>query len=70
MSFTKLLGASVAALAFGAVVAAGPAVAESSIPAPVSAPVPIELSTGSALTDFFDTLLRSLHCKSSYECDY
>ncbi|MCP2316611.1 hypothetical protein APR12_001948 [Nocardia amikacinitolerans] len=68
MSFTKLLGAGVAALAFGAVLTAGPAVAEPLTPAPVVAPgepAPGGVSSGSAV---LDPILRLLRCGSAYSC--
>ncbi|MEV0032961.1 hypothetical protein [Nocardia sp. NPDC050793] len=68
MSFTKLLGAGVAALAFGAVLTAGPAAAEPITPTPVIAPgEPAPgASSGSAV---LDPLLRMLRCGSAYSCN-
>ncbi|BDU02541.1 MULTISPECIES: hypothetical protein [Nocardia] len=75
MSFTKLLGAGITALAFGAVLSAGNAVAEPLAPAP-SAPAPVVapgepapggVSTGSSLIDL-SSLLRLLQCGSAAQC--
>ncbi|GGN86590.1 MULTISPECIES: hypothetical protein [Nocardia] len=71
MAFTKLLGASIAALAFGAVLTAGPAAAAPLTPAPVVAPgepAPGGTSTGSSLIDGFGSLLRQLQCGSAITC--
>ncbi|WP_156094838.1 hypothetical protein [Nocardia lijiangensis] len=71
MSFTKLLSAGVAALAFGAVLTAGPALAEPLTPTPVIAPgepAPGGTSSGSALTNVFEQLLRTLRCGSAAVC--
>ncbi|BDT94209.1 hypothetical protein IFM12275_41850 [Nocardia sputorum] len=70
MSFTKLLGAGITALAFGAVLSAGNAVAEPLAPAPVVAPgepAPGGVSTGSSLIDL-SSLLRLLQCGSAAQC--
>ncbi|WP_431965143.1 hypothetical protein [Nocardia sp. bgisy134] len=69
MSFTKLLGAGVAALAFGAVLTAGPAAAEPITATPVIAPGEPAPSSGSALISGFDGLLRLLRCGSAYSCN-
>ncbi len=72
MAFTKLLGAGIAALAFGAVLAAGPATAAPLAPAPVVAPgepAPGGASTGSAFLDEFGSFLRQLQCGSAYSCN-
>ncbi|WP_068052301.1 hypothetical protein [Nocardia xishanensis] len=71
MSFTKLLGAGVAALAFGAVLTAGPAAAEPITVTPVIAPgEPAPgASSGSALLSGFDGLLRMMRCGSAYSCN-
>ncbi|WP_159839680.1 hypothetical protein [Nocardia sp. CY41] len=70
MSFTKLLGAGITALAFGAVLSAGHAVAVPPAPAPVVAPgepAPGGVSTGSSLIDL-SSLLRLLQCGSAAQC--
>ncbi|MBF6101393.1 hypothetical protein IU510_25550 [Nocardia cyriacigeorgica] len=69
MSFTKLLGAGVAALALGTVLTAGPAIAEPLPVTPVVAPgepAPGGASSGSAVLSLIDRLM----CGSSITCPY
>ncbi|UGT52411.1 MULTISPECIES: hypothetical protein [Nocardia] len=71
MAFTKLLGAGIAALAFGAVLTAGPAVAEPLASTPVVAPgEPAPGASSGSAIDAFDPLLRFLKCGSAAQCDY
>ncbi|AVH20501.1 hypothetical protein IU438_18540 [Nocardia cyriacigeorgica] len=73
MSFTKLLGAGVAALALGTVLTAGPAIAEPLPVTPMVTPVvapgepaPGGASSGSAVLSLIDRLM----CGSSITCPY
>ncbi|MEV6061926.1 hypothetical protein [Nocardia asteroides] len=68
MAFTKLLGAGITALAFAAVLTAGPATAAPVSPAP-AAPTADAPSTGSSLIDGVGSLLRQLQCGSAYSCN-
>ncbi|WP_043661253.1 hypothetical protein [Nocardia thailandica] len=73
MSFSKSLGACAAAVAFGALLGAGPAAAAAVEPAPVVAPgepAPGGTSTGSAVTDAFAALVRTMQCGSAAQCPY
>ncbi|MEU2252703.1 hypothetical protein [Nocardia xishanensis] len=69
MSFTKLLGAGVAALAFGAVLTAGPAAAEPITATPVIAPGEPAPGASSGSSALLDPLLRMLRCGSAYSCN-
>ncbi|NEW41805.1 hypothetical protein GV794_14080 [Nocardia cyriacigeorgica] len=73
MSFTKLLGAGIAALAVGTVLTAGPALAEPLAVTPEVTPVvapgepaPGGTSSGSAVI----SLIERLMCGSSITCPY
>ncbi|KAF0848409.1 hypothetical protein [Nocardia caishijiensis] len=69
MSFTKLVTAGITALAFGAVLTAGPATAAPV--APVVAPgepAPGGVASGSAIIDDVAELFRQLQCGSAYSC--
>ncbi|MGM7644216.1 hypothetical protein ACSVDM_04885 [Nocardia sp. JW2] len=65
MSFTKLVAAGITALAFGAVLTAGPATAAPLAP---GEPAPGGATSGSAILDDFADLFRQLQCGSAAVC--